>query len=67
MIEKQLIANVLRGMYSVKFNGGASSQETSTQVQSAPHRVFWLERIESHRTQQHRQGLGIISLGCIAY
>jgi len=56
MIEKQLIANVLRGMYSVKFNGGAYSQETSTQVQSAP-----------HRTQQHRQGLGRISLGCMTY
>ena len=27
----------LRGMYSVRFNGGASDQETSTQVQSAPY------------------------------
>ena len=28
--------NVLRGMYSVRFNGSASRQGTSTQVQSAP-------------------------------
>ena len=39
MIEKQLIANVLSGMYSVRFNGGACSQEFSTQVQSTPHRT----------------------------
>ena len=30
-------ANVLRDMYSLRFNGGASSQGTSTQVQSALH------------------------------
>ena len=40
IIEKQLIANVLIGMYSVRFNGGASSQESTTQVQSAPHHTL---------------------------
>ena len=32
-----VIANVLTGMYSVRFNGDTSRQETSTQVQSVPH------------------------------